>query len=178
MKGKGWTCVCCWPSKGWWRWWSRHILEPRSPVWKSFWWGLISPGFQQRPQIAETFRNIFSDVTCCSQLQLPAAPEDLEHWCLCQTRLCAPSNSSDGKINENLRRITSQVKEYLYISYMLCSNQAWFFWGSRFRWCALSYFSLIFLMGHNPSHKSQLSRAINWAEGGLVENACSSKAMF
>ena len=119
MKGKGWTCVCCWPSKGWWRWWSRHILEPRSPVWKSFWWGLISPGFQQRPQIAETFRNIFSDVTCCSQLQLPAAPEDLEHWCLCQTQLCAPSNSSDGKINENLRRITSQVKEYLYISYML-----------------------------------------------------------
>ena len=161
MKGKGWTltlvttCVCCWPSKGWWRWWSRHILEPHSPIWKSFWWGLISPGFQQRPQIAETFRNIFSDVTCCSQLQLPAAPEDLEHWCLCQTRLCAPSNSSDGKINENLRRITSQVKEYLYISYMLCSNQAWFFLGEQISLVC----SFIFLadISHGTQSKSQES---------------------
>ena len=79
-------------------------------------------------------------------------------------------------INENLSRITSQVKEHLYICCAQTRHD--FFGGSRFRWCALSYFSLIFLMGHNPSHKSQLSRAINWAEGGLVENACSSKAMF
>ena len=37
---------------------------------------------------------------------------------------------------------------------------------SRFPCCVLSYFSLVFVMEHmevtNPSHKSQLSRAINY----------------
>ena len=153
MKGKGWTCVCCWPSKGWWRWWSRHILEPRSPVWKSFWWGLISPGFQQRPQIAETFRNIFSDVTCCSQLQLPAAPEDLEHWCLCQTRPCAPSNSSDGR---NQWKLKSNYKLSQRTSlYMLCSNQAWFFFEQISLLC-----SFIFLAGISQGTQSKSQESV------------------
>ena len=46
--------------------------------------------------------------------------------------------------------------------------------GSRFPCCVLSYFSLVFVMGQkltNPSHKSQLSRAINYLERSTKADA-------